>query len=35
MDPRQKEALVRKKWPSEIAGFQEQKELLQNILKDM
>lgn len=34
LDPRQCEALTNKKWPVEIKGYEEQRDLLQSILKE-
>jgi hypothetical protein len=34
LDPRQRDALINKKWPVEIKGYKEQKEILQSILKE-
>jgi tetratricopeptide (TPR) repeat protein len=34
LDPRQREALVNKKWPAEILGYEEQKNVLQSILNE-
>lgn len=34
LDIRQREALINKKWPSDINGFEEQKEILQSILDE-
>lgn len=34
LDPRQREALINKKWPAEIQGYEEQKNVLQSILKE-
>ncbi len=34
LDPRQREALINKKWPVEIKGYEEQKSILQAILNE-
>jgi tetratricopeptide (TPR) repeat protein len=34
LDPRQREALLNKKWPAEIQGYEEQRNLLQSILSE-
>ena len=34
LDLRQREALINKKWPSDIKGFEEQKEILRSILDE-
>lgn len=34
LDPRQRNALINKKWPLEIKGYEEQKDMLQSILKE-
>ena len=34
LDPRQREALINKKWPAEIKGYEEQKSVLQSILNE-
>ena len=34
LDPRQREALINKKWPVEISGYEEQRNLLQSILNE-
>ena len=34
LDPRQREALINKKWPAEIKGYEEQKAVLQSILNE-
>ena len=34
LDPKQREALVNKKWPAEIKGYEEQRDILQSILNE-
>ena len=34
LDPRQREALINKKWPVEISGYEEQRNLLQSIINE-
>ena len=34
LDPRQREALINKKWPAEIKGYEEQRSVLQSILNE-
>ncbi len=34
LDPRQREALVNKKWPAEIQVYEEQRSVLQSILNE-
>lgn len=34
LDPRQQKALLEKKWPSDVARQEEQKSILQGIIKE-